>query len=658
MLIGVPLETAAGEKRVATVPDVVEKLVKLGFSVAVQSGAGAAANFDDDTYRTAGAEVVGSAAELWARSDIVYKVRPPSLDEVGLMREGGSLIGFVWPAQNPELMQALAAKKGTVLAIDALPRQLSRAQKMDALTSMAGVAGYRAVIEAANAFGRFFNGQITAAGKIPPAKVFIAGAGVAGLAAIGTSASLGAIVRANDTRAEVADQVVSLGGEFVKVEYEEEGSGGGGYAKVMSEGFQQAQREMYAKQAREVDIIITTALIPGKPAPKLITAEMVKSMKPGSVIVDMAAEQGGNCELTEPGQAVVKHGVTIVGYTDLVSRLAKQSSTLYSNNLLRLTEELCKTKDGVVNVNMEDDAIRGLTVIKDGAVTWPAPPLKLPAPVAKPAAVAAPASKGHGHGASEPMSAQVAGHHLRRRCARAAGGRHVCAGLVPVALHGVRAGLLHRLHGDLERDALAAHAADERDQRDLVDHRHRRAGPDRATAHGRGHRPAERADPGHGRARARADRHQHVRRLRGDAAHAGDVPQVKEQREGADMTSSLATVAYIGATILFILSLGGLANPETARRGNLFGMIGMAIAVVATVLSPRVTPAGYAWIIGALVIGGSIGLVRREEGADDADARARRADAQPGRSRGLPGRLRELCRHLDRLRHAGREGHP
>jgi len=406
MLIGVPLETAVGEKRVATVPDVVEKLIKLGFSVAVQSGAGAAANFDDDTYRAAGAEVVGGAADLWAKSDIVFKVRPPSLDEVALMREGGALIGFVWPAQNPDLMQALAARKATVLAIDALPRQLSRAQKMDALTSMAGVAGYRAVIEAANAFGRFFNGQITAAGKIPPAKVFIAGAGVAGLAAIGTAAGLGAIVRANDTRAEVADQVVSLGGEFVKVDYEEEGSGGGGYAKVMSEGFQQAQREMYAKQAREVDIIITTALIPGKPAPKLITAEMVRSMKPGSVIVDMAAEQGGNCELTEPGQSVVKHGVTIVGYTDLVSRLAKQSSTLYSNNLLRLTEELCKTKDGVVNVNMEDDAIRGLTVIKDGAVTWPAPPLKLPAPPPKPAAVAAPAPKGHGHGASEPMSAK------------------------------------------------------------------------------------------------------------------------------------------------------------------------------------------------------------------------------------------------------------
>ncbi len=406
--IGVPREIFPGEKRVATVPDVVEKLIKLGFKVAVEAGAGEAANFSDEAYRAAGAEVISGAAALWAASDIVFKVRPPTPDEVKLMREGGALIGFVWPAQNPELMQQLAAKKATVLAIDALPRTLSRAQKMDALTSMAGVSGYRAVIEAANAFGRFFNGQITAAGKVPPAKVFIAGAGVAGLSAIGTAANLGAIVRANDTRAEVADQVVSLGGEFVKVDYEEEGSGGGGYAKVMSEGFQAAQRAMYAQQAKEVDIIITTALIPGKPAPKLITADMVKSMKPGSVIVDMAAEQGGNCELTEPGQAVVKHGVTIVGYTDLASRLAKQSSTLYGTNLLRLTEELCKAKDGVANVNMEDDAIRGLTVIKDGTVTWPAPPLKqVAAPAPKPAAPVVEKKGGHGHGSSAPLPAKT-----------------------------------------------------------------------------------------------------------------------------------------------------------------------------------------------------------------------------------------------------------
>ena len=409
LTIGVPRETYAGEKRVAAVPEVVEKLIKLGFAVRVESGAGAAANFNDESYQAAGAQIAGGAAELMAGADIIFKVRAPAPEEIALMQPGSTLVSFIWPAQNPQLMQQLADRKLTVLAIDSLPRQLSRAQKMDALTSMASISGYRAVIEAANAFGRFFNGQVTAAGKIPPAKVFVAGAGVAGLAAIGTAANLGAIVRANDTRAEVADQVVSLGGEFVKVDYEEEGSGGGGYAKVMSEGFQQAQREMYAKQAREADIIITTALIPGKPAPKLITAEMVQSMKPGSVIVDMAGEQGGNCELTVPGEAVVRHGVTIIGYTDLVSRLAKQSSTLYSTNLLRVTEELCKTKDGVLNVNMDDDAIRGLTVIKEGAITWPAPPLKLPAaPQAKPAAApATPAKKsGHGHGASEPASAR------------------------------------------------------------------------------------------------------------------------------------------------------------------------------------------------------------------------------------------------------------
>jgi NAD(P) transhydrogenase subunit alpha len=409
MTIGVPRETFAGEKRVATVPEVVEKLVRLGFDVCVESGAGAAANFSDDAYEAAGARIAGSTTELFSAADMVFKVRAPTPAEIALMKPGATLIGFIWPAQNPELMQTMADRRLTVLAIDALPRQLSRAQKMDALTSMAGVSGYRAVIEAAHAFGRPFNGQVTAAGKIPPAKVFIAGAGVAGLAAIGAAANLGAIVRANDTRAEVADQVTSLGGEFVKVDYEEEGSGGGGYAKVMSEGFQQAQREMYAKQAREVDIVITTALIPGKPAPRLITAEMVRSMRPGSVIVDMAAEQGGNCELTEPGQAVVKHGVTIIGYTDLASRLARQSSTLYSNNLLRLTEELCKTKDGTINVNFEDDAIRGLTVIKEGAVTWPAPPLKLPAAPPPKAAAAAPSPEkksGHGHGAGEPASAR------------------------------------------------------------------------------------------------------------------------------------------------------------------------------------------------------------------------------------------------------------
>ena len=410
MLIGVPRETAAGEKRVATVPEVVEKLIKLGFSVAVQSGAGDAANFADDTYRAAGAEIIDDAAKLWDAADIVFKVRAPSMAEVARMREGTMLVSFVWPAQNPDLMQALAAKKATVLAMDSVPR-ISRAQKLDALSSMANIAGYRAVIEAAHHFGRFFTGQITAAGKVPPAKVFIIGAGVAGLAAIGAASGLGAIVRANDTRPEVADQIKSLGGEYVGVDYVEEGSGTGGYAKVMSEGFQKAQREVFAKQAKEVDVIITTALIPGKPAPKLISADMVRSMRPGSVIVDLAAEQGGNCELTEPGQVVVRHGVTIIGYTDLPSRLAKQSSTLYATNLLRLTEELCKAKDGRIDVNMDDEVIRGTTVVKEGAITWPPPAPKLSAaPPAKPAAAksAVPEKKGHGHGApGAPASARA-----------------------------------------------------------------------------------------------------------------------------------------------------------------------------------------------------------------------------------------------------------
>jgi NAD(P) transhydrogenase subunit alpha len=394
------------------VPDVVQKLIKLGFTVAVESGAGDLASIGDDAYRAAGATIQPDAASLWANSDIIFKVRAPNADEVKLLRAGMTLVSFIWPAQNPELMQSLAATKATVLAMDSVPR-MSRAQKLDALSSMANIGGYRAVIEAAHHFGRFFTGQITAAGKVPPAKVFIIGAGVAGLAAIGVASSMGAIVRANDTRPEVADQITSLGGEFIGVDYVEEGTGVGGYAKVMSEGFQKAQQAVFAKQAKEVDIIITTALIPGKPAPKLITAEMVQSMKPGSVIVDMAAEQGGNCALTEPGKVVVKHGVTIIGYADLPSRLPTQASTLYGTNLFRLSEELCKAKDGQFNVNMDDEVIRGTTVIKDGTVTWPPPPTKLSAApagtaVAKPAvvAVAAPKKSSHGGGGA-PMPAQT-----------------------------------------------------------------------------------------------------------------------------------------------------------------------------------------------------------------------------------------------------------
>ncbi|MBF0629256.1 MAG: Re/Si-specific NAD(P)(+) transhydrogenase subunit alpha [Magnetococcales bacterium] len=412
MQIGIPREIYPGERRVAASPDSVKQFIKLGFTVAVESNAGQEANFADDVFKEAGAEIVPDAKTLYAQADIILKVRGPmavggrsKAHEADLLRPGQTLISFLWPAQNKELMDRLAALNVTVLAMDSVPR-ISRAQKLDALSSMANIAGYRAVIEAAHHFGRFFTGQITAAGKVPPAKVFVIGAGVAGLAAIGTASGLGAIVRAFDTRPEVADQVKSMGAEFVSVEYEEEGSGVGGYAKVMSEGYQKAQNEMTAKQAAEVDIIITTALIPGRPAPKLITAEMVQNMKPGSVIVDMAAEMGGNCELTEPHKVVVKHGVTIIGYADLPSRLARQSSQLYATNLVRLMEELCKTKDGVINVNMEDEVIRGATVIKEGTITWPPPAPKLsaaPPQQAKPAV--APAAKHSGHGApSEPAS--------------------------------------------------------------------------------------------------------------------------------------------------------------------------------------------------------------------------------------------------------------
>ncbi len=396
MKIGVPKEVHEGERRVATTPTVAEQLQKLGFTVAIEAGAGAEANFSDDAYREVGVEIIDDARKLWEESDIVLKVRPPEAHpfcgpEAELLREGGNLISFIWPAQNPELLEKFKERKATVLAMDCIPR-ISRAQKMDALSSMANCAGYRAVIEAAEHFGSFFTGQITAAGKVPPAKVLIIGAGVAGLAAIGAAVSLGAVVRAFDVRPEVKDQVESLGAEFLQVEMEgESGTGVGGYAKEMSEEFIKKEMEIFARQAMEVDIIITTALIPGKPAPKLITKGMVESMKDGSVIVDLAAEQGGNCELTEPGKVVKKFGATIIGYTDLPSRMPTTSSQLYATNLRHLLTELCPEKNGVIDVNMDDVVIRGATVVKDGEITWPPPPI----PVSKeekpaPEAVAAP----------------------------------------------------------------------------------------------------------------------------------------------------------------------------------------------------------------------------------------------------------------------------
>ncbi|MBQ8706950.1 MAG: Re/Si-specific NAD(P)(+) transhydrogenase subunit alpha [Succinivibrionaceae bacterium] len=387
MLIGIPREGLAGEARVAATPATVGQLLKLGFEVAVEAGAGAKANFSDEAYAEAGARIAKSS-EIWS-APLIYKVNAPSDDEIARLKEGTTLVSYLWPAQNPELVKKLAARKINVLAMDMVPR-ISRAQSMDALSSMANISGYRAVIEAAHAFGRFFTGQITAAGKVPPAKVLVIGAGVAGLAAIGTAHSLGAIVRAFDTRLEVAEQIESMGGEFLKLNFKEkeDGSSSDGYAKVMSEEFIKAEMELFAQQCKEVDIIITTAAIPGRAAPRLITKEMVASMKNGSVIVDLAAATGGNCEGTKAGEVVVTpNGVKMIGYTDLASRLPTQSSQLYSTNLVNLSKLLSPAKDGNIDINFEDVVLRNMTVVRDGEVTFPPPKISVSAaPAQAPAA--------------------------------------------------------------------------------------------------------------------------------------------------------------------------------------------------------------------------------------------------------------------------------
>ena len=386
MKIGVPKEIHEGEKRVATTPEVIGHLRKLGFEVIVEAGAGNGAHFSDAAYTEAGATIANNAKSVWSDSDIILKVRGLELNgpEVDLLKEGQILISFLWPAQNPDLLKKLADKKITALAMDMVPR-ISRAQKMDALSSMANIAGYRAVVEAAQNFGRFFTGQITAAGKVPPAKVMVIGAGVAGLAAIGAAKSMGAIVRAFDTRPEVKEQIESMDAEFLELDFEEEGSGTGGYAKVMSKEFIAAEMALFAEQAKEVDIIITTALIPGKPAPELILEEHVVAMKDGSVIVDLAAEQGGNCKLSEAGKIVKVHGVSIIGYTDLPSRMAAQASQLYGTNLRHLLTDMTKEKDGNAKVDFEDEVVRGATAVKGGEITFPPPAPKLSAAPAKPA---------------------------------------------------------------------------------------------------------------------------------------------------------------------------------------------------------------------------------------------------------------------------------
>lgn len=388
--VAVPREVAASERRVAATPDTVKKLIKLGFTVHVEKGAGDGANFADAAYEQAGAVLIENAAALWAAADLVLKVQPPTnhlltgKHELEMLKEGATLVSFLWPARNKHLLEQAQSRRVTLMAMDTVPR-ISRAQKLDALSSMANIAGYRAVIEAAAQFGSFFTGQITAAGKVPPAKVMVIGAGVAGLAAIGAARGLGAVVRAFDTRPEVKEQVKSMGAEFLELSFEEEGSGVGGYAKVMSPEFIKAEMELFAKQAKDVDIIITTALVPGTKAPLLITADMVRSMKPGSVIVDLAAEQGGNCELTKPGAVNQVHGVSVIGFTDLPSRLPSQASQLFGNNIVNLLTDM--VKDGSFVIDMDDEVIRGTTVVHEGRLTWPPP--RAPQPAAAPPSAAA-----------------------------------------------------------------------------------------------------------------------------------------------------------------------------------------------------------------------------------------------------------------------------
>nr|WP_174822264.1 Re/Si-specific NAD(P)(+) transhydrogenase subunit alpha [Ruegeria arenilitoris] len=387
--IGTPKEILKGENRVAMTPESAVQLQKLGYECAIEKGAGAAAGFSDEAYEAVGVEIVKTAASLWKSSDIIAKVRVPTETEMKRLTKGKTLISFFNPAGNEEGMELAKAKGANVIAMEMVPR-ISRAQKMDALSSMANIAGYRAVIEAGNNFGRFFTGQVTAAGKVPPAKVLIVGAGVAGLAAIGTSTSLGAITYAFDVRPEVAEQVESMGAEFVYLDFEEEqqdGSATGGYASVQSEEFRNAQLAKFRELAPEMDIVITTALIPNRPAPKLWLEDMVKAMKPGSVIVDLAAERGGNVEGTVPDEKVVTdNGVTIIGYTDFPSRMAAQSSSLYATNIRHMMTDLTPDKDGQINHNMEDDVIRGATVTYEGEITFPPPPPKVQAIAAKPKA--------------------------------------------------------------------------------------------------------------------------------------------------------------------------------------------------------------------------------------------------------------------------------
>jgi H+-translocating NAD(P) transhydrogenase subunit alpha len=384
LIVGIPKEVHAEERRVAATPSSVVKLMELGFEVRVEKGAGVLSNYPDAGYQEAGASIVDGPAAIWSECDLILKVEPPTADEAGLIREGAHLISFIWPDENEAMVEVLKNRKVNCIAMERIPR-ISRAQKMDARSSLDNIRGYRAVIEAANEFGRFFTGQITAAGKVAPAKVLIVGAGVAGLASLGAARGLGAIVRAFDVRAAAKDQVESLGGEFLQVELEESGDGGGGYAKTMSDEYHQAQMDLFFEQAKEVDVVITTALIPGRDAPLLWEKRAVEAMKPGSVVVDIAAPRGGNCALTKPGEVVVHNGVKIVGYTDLPSRMGAISSQLYGTNLTHLLSDM--TSSGSYTVDMADEVVRGSIFLQDGEIVPPAPKVE-PSPQASKPAVA------------------------------------------------------------------------------------------------------------------------------------------------------------------------------------------------------------------------------------------------------------------------------
>ncbi len=574
----------------------VGQLIKLGYAVLVESGAGAAASFSDSAFTEAGADIGSSDQVL--KADVVLKVNAPNREEIAALRDGATLVSLMSPALNPDLVEQLASRPITALAMDAVPR-ISRAQSLDVLSSMANIAGYRAVVEAAHAFGRFFTGQVTAAGKVPPAKVLVVGAGVAGLSAIGAAGSLGAIVRATDPRPEVADQVRSLGGEYVSIESPEAEVSATGYAKEMGDDYKAREAQLYAEQSKDVDIIITTALIPGKPAPRIITADMVASMTSGSVIVDMAAANGGNVEGTVKDRVVVTdNGVTIIGYTDLAGRLPAQASQLYGTNLVNLLKLLTPEKDGQLTLDFDDVVQRSMTVVRDGEVTWPPPPVQVSA---------APVARRCGPRRDEAcqeadVNRPPAGRDLRRRGGAVRPDRAL-ADRTAGAPDGLRAGHRDRLLRDRQRAPRAAHPADVGDQRDIGDHRGGCPAADRPRRRRR-HRAGVRGHP--------ACQHQRLWRLCGDSPHARNVlPEL-----GTDSmftVETAATAAYVVAALLFILALAGLSKHETSRAGNTFGIAGMAIALVATIalaLARHISPLGLGLLIGAMAVGAAIGLWR------------------------------------------------